>query len=120
MATNPATTAPGPLAGRVATGLLVDSASEEDTEDLDRLLAALRGPRADRLASDAGSGGPRRCRGHDLAAVGLRLESLGDVHGVADHRVLESPAAADRTGDHGSGVQSDPDAEGRDRIGAPA
>ena len=44
---------------------------------------------------------------------GLGLQPRRDVHGVAHHRVLEPPAAADRAGDHRAGVHADPHAHRR-------
>ena len=54
---------------------------------------------------------------HDLAAVGLGLQSLGHVHGVADHRVFEAAAPADRAGDHDPVFTPDPDVESIDGVG---
>ena len=91
-----------------------------DTEHLDRLLATLhcRGP----IGSHATSGAAAMvlAAGDDLAALGLGLQALGDVHRVADHRVLEPAAAADRAGDHEAGVDADPRRAGRRRRRRPS
>ena len=42
---------------------------------------------------------------------GRRLHPRGDIHGVADHRKLEPPGAADVTGDDAAGVETDADQE---------
>jgi len=49
--------------------------------------------------------------GDDLAPRGLGLQPLRDVHRVADHRVLQPAAAADRAGHDDAGVQADADVE---------
>jgi len=43
--------------------------------------------------------------------AGRRLDPGGDVDGVADDAEVEPAGAADRPGDHGAGVDADPDAE---------
>ena len=84
---------PRPLAGRG--GAAAVASAEDDTEDLHGLLAALHVARADRLARDRRAP-PRPSRPRDdLAALGLGLQPLRDVHRVADDRVLEASAAAD-------------------------
>src|SRR5512132_251721 len=94
--------------------------AHQDAVHLDRLLTALHLPRPDRLARDARSRGYRGGARDDLAALGLALQALSDVHGIADHRVLEPATAADRAGHDLSGVHADPDVQAVDRVGPPA
>src|SRR6266566_7343517 len=85
--------------------------ADDDTEHLHGLLAALHHARADRLGLHVRRRGDGRGSRDDLSRLGLGLKTLGDVHGVAHHGVLESPAAAHGPGDHRPRVHADPEAE---------
>src|SRR5207342_2539328 len=84
------------------------TSDEDDTEHLHGFLAALHVARTDRHTGDRRRGGDRRCGRDDLAALGLGLQPLRDVHGVAHDRVLQASTPADRPGDHRPGVDADP------------
>src|SRR5438552_4520055 len=96
----------GHRAGRIST-----RSADDDTEHLHGLLATLHHARADRLGLHVRRRGDGRRGSDDLSRLRLGLETLGDVHGVAHHGVLESPAAAHGPGDHRSRVHADPEAE---------
>ena len=88
---------------------------------VDRLLAPLDEELARRLVVERMRGQAVGLAGdQDAARLGLRLQALGEVDGIAHDRVVALMVSPDGPGDHQAGVEADPDPESEAGLGLQA